>query len=55
MRIGDFISSWRRDNDRTLKQASEEIGIPLATLARIENGSAIDGKTLSKLFRYLFG
>lgn len=55
MRIGTVLNLWRAGGDLTLKQAAEELGIPFQTLSRIENGSKIDGKTLSKLFHYLFG
>lgn len=55
MRIGPILSDWRAVRGLTLKQASEELGIPFQTLFRIEKGSKIDGSTMMKLVHYLFG
>jgi hypothetical protein len=52
---------WRRGMDKSLREASREIGIPLATLQRVENnhksgdgtGSGLDGGTLARLLRWL--
>lgn len=55
MNIGDVLKAWRCIGGMTLKEASERIGIPLPTLARIENGGMMDGATMWKLMVFLFG
>ena len=55
MNIGDAIKAWRIVGGLTLAAASKRIVIPLPTLARVEAGKPIDGKTMWKLMVFLFG
>ena len=55
MRIGEVLKGWRVAHELTLRQAAVVLGVPFQTLARIEKGSAIDGRTLTILFHFLFG
>jgi transcriptional regulator with XRE-family HTH domain len=54
MRIGEVIRNWRLLEHMTLAQASVMVGIPLATLARIEKGGRIEDRTMVVLIRFLF-
>jgi transcriptional regulator with XRE-family HTH domain len=55
MRLGNVIRRWRLAEDRTLHEVSQEIGIPLSTLQRIETGKPWDSETMAAILFWLIG
>ena len=53
MKIPVMIRAWRKSNKLTLEQVALDIGIPLPTLCRIEQGKAMDGRTLLLVLRWM--
>ena len=53
MKIPTLIRAWRKSNKHTLKQVALDIGIPLPTLCRIEQGKPMDGRTLLLVLRWM--
>ena len=53
MRVGHVLRKYRRSCDKSLRAFSKEIGLSFATLARLENGNPVDGKTLATVLRWL--
>lgn len=54
MRIGSIIRKWRIVSERSLRSLAEEVGISHSTLARLEKGENIDGRSLVKVLTWLF-
>ena len=54
MTIGFVLRSWRLHEELTLSEAARMIGLPLSTLARIEQGSTIEDKNRAVLTQFLF-
>ena len=55
MKIGELLRGYRMHKEMGTREMAEQLGISSATLNRIENGEAIDGKTMIKLIAWLFG
>lgn len=66
MMIGELLRTWRTKSHIGLgglklcrpmgvREAAKKIGLSSATYSRIENGGAVDGKTMAKLIAFLFG
>lgn len=54
MQIGQLILAWRKENNISVRKAEKIIGLSYSTLNRIENGGAVDGKTMLVLIKWLF-
>lgn len=54
MRLGEVLKEWRYAKRIGMREAAKMIGLSTATLCRIENDEAVDGKTMIKLFDWLF-
>lgn len=54
MNIGIVLRSWRHHEEMTLERAAKKVGLPLATLDRIEKGSGVEHRTMVLLIRFLF-
>jgi transcriptional regulator with XRE-family HTH domain len=52
--MGELLAAWRKERGLTLKEMSGRVDIPLPTLNRIERGRLPDGKTMLKIFAWLF-
>ena len=55
MRLGNVLKKWRTMEDRTLREVSAEMRIPLPTLHRAESGKPLDGITLAAIMVWLLG
>jgi transcriptional regulator with XRE-family HTH domain len=53
MMLSEVLRKWRAMRELTLRDASKAIGISAPTLMRLEHGRQPDGKTLSKVMRWL--
>jgi hypothetical protein len=63
MNLGGVLRAWRRGSDKTLAEASREIGVSLPTLQRLEVGvskgegkretNGMDGRTIAKVICWL--
>ena len=53
MKLGNVLKKWRLHQELTIRALAAEIGISGATLCRIEDGRALDGETLMKVFNWL--
>lgn len=53
MILGDVLRAWRSHHELTARESAERIGIPDATLRRVEQGEAMSGDTLALLIRWL--
>lgn len=53
--VGELIRDWRAMQRMGVRECAKDIGLSSATLNRIENGGAMDGRTMVKLFVWLFG
>ena len=53
MRLGMILKKWRLINEIGPREIADEIGISPATLYRIEEGRALDAKTLLKILNWL--
>lgn len=53
MQLGILIRDWRKWNDLSMRSAATTVGIPIATLSRLERGASIDGTTMVNLIRFI--
>jgi transcriptional regulator with XRE-family HTH domain len=53
MKLGKVIHKYRINNELTLRELAQEIGIGAATLMRLEQGRDPDGATLAKVLNWL--
>jgi cytoskeletal protein RodZ len=53
MNIGVVLRAWRCHEEMSLREASERLGISLATLDRIERGGDMSGENMGKIFTWL--
>lgn len=53
MMLGFVIAEYRRGRGCGVRHLAKEIGIPQATLNRVENGHACDSDTLTKIIAWL--
>jgi transcriptional regulator with XRE-family HTH domain len=53
MRVGAVIRGWRERERYGIREASKMIGVSASTLSRVENGKAMRGKELIKLWDWL--
>jgi transcriptional regulator with XRE-family HTH domain len=56
MRIGALLLAWRNKYDKKAGELAKDIGIPIATLYRLEAGDTVpDGTTLAKVLTWSMG
>jgi len=55
MNIGKLLRSYRDVNRKSLRDLSNEIGLTITTLSRIENGKLVDLRITLVLINWLFG
>lgn len=53
MKLGEVLRRWRRMSDLTVREAADQIGVPFATLSRVEQGEQMEGRTLAKILCWL--
>lgn len=53
MRLGQVIADYRWANRIGVRELGQKIGIPHATLNRVERGEACDSDTLTKILGWL--
>ncbi len=53
IKIGLMFKIYRRHYFIPIRELAKDLGVSPATLSRFENGGNIDGKTLSKILKYL--
>ena len=53
MRLGTILAAWRKADGVSVRRAAKLIGVPQATLNRIERGYECDSQTLAKLLGWL--
>lgn len=54
VRIGELLYAWRTHRDLTLAEMGARLEIPVPTLQALEKGRLPDGKTMVKIFAWLF-
>lgn len=54
MRLGEVLWRYRLGKRQSIRSLAQEIGIPFATLARVERGQNCDASTLVMLMDWLF-
>lgn len=54
LNIATAIANHRWASKQSLRQFGAELGVPAATLMRVEQGYATDTATVAKLVRWLF-
>jgi len=53
LNLATVMKQYRWASKRTLRELGSEIGLPAATLMRLEQGYASDGPTFAKLIAWL--
>jgi transcriptional regulator with XRE-family HTH domain len=53
MRLGQVIRAWREAQGLGMREASKLIGVPLATLGRLERGKPTESATLARVLNFL--
>ena len=53
MRLGTVLRDWRAMNRLTIRQVSKQIGLPISTLSRIENGQSMDGRSVARILTWM--
>ena len=53
MRLGDILRKWRIMSELTVREVAVQIGILPSTYCRIENGKAMDGRTLAAVMKWM--
>jgi cytoskeletal protein RodZ len=53
MKLGPVLASYRHANKITLRDLSEEIGVPVASLTRIEHGYGCTSENLGVVLAWL--
>ena len=56
-RFGEMLRIWREWQRPKLgvREAAKILGVSPATFCRIEAGKSVDGRTMLKLIRFVFG
>lgn len=55
MRLGNVIRKWRIVEEESLRDIAKQMGMPHATLDRVEKGEACNSDTLAKILLWLIG
>lgn len=53
MRLGEVMRAWREAKGLGMREASKLIGVPLATLGRLERGKPTESGTLARVLTFL--
>ena len=53
MKLGVLLRKYRAMQELTVRDLAAQIGIPHATLSRVENGENLDAQNLMKIFNWL--
>lgn len=53
MRLGEILRKWRIMSQLTVREVAVQIGILPSTYCRIENGKAMDGRTLAEVMTWM--
>jgi transcriptional regulator with XRE-family HTH domain len=52
MKLGDVLRAYRYDRCN-VRELAKEIGVPVSTLSRVENGHACDSRTLARILLWM--
>jgi transcriptional regulator with XRE-family HTH domain len=52
--LGKLLLGYRQSRELTVREMAKEIGIPTATLNRVERDKPVDTPTFMKLLNYIY-
>ena len=55
MRIADLIRAWRKDEELSIREAADRIGVDRGALYRLEKGESVNQATILQVLRWAFG
>lgn len=53
-KLGEVLECYRQMNRLRQRDLADELGLPISTICRIENGKSCDQDTTIKLINWLF-